>query len=357
MGKAFLREKDKVILNLIIENYLRAGKPISSGLIAQKSPLHVSPATVRNIMTKLEGHSLLFQPHTSAGRIPTDKGLRFYVSSLLEEALLPDEQINLLTSELSINEHDFNAILNKVTRILAEHSGNLGFVLSPRISRIRFRHVRFVKIAESKAMIILVSSSNFVLKEVFQTNTYFTQIELDKASQYINHNFRGKNLFYVREYLLKELPKYRLRYEDILDKLINLIKAYISKEENESQIFLQGTPKLLEKHDLFDMEKLKSLFENFEEKAKLAKLLSDFISLDRVKVLIGSESNIPDISDCSLVLSHYGYHSQILGSLGIIGPKRIPYKQIIPLVDSMANRLSQTISMDSQEEKWQKNLN
>jgi heat-inducible transcriptional repressor len=338
-----LREKDKVILSLITESYLKEGKPISSGFIAQRSPLPVSPATVRNIMTKLEEQGYLFQPHTSAGRIPTDKGLRLYVNNLLEETLLPEKKVEL-PEDFSLELSDFNSLLNQVSKVLAEQSDNLGFVLSPTISKINFRHIRFIKISEYKVMIILITTSNFVLNEIFQINTYFTQLELDRSSQYINQNYSGQNMFIIRDYLLKELPKFKIRYEDIIDKLINLLKAYIAQEEEESQIFLQGTSKLLEKHDLFDMGKLKALFQKFEEKAKLAKLLSDFISLDRVKVLIGSELNIPDIKDCSLILSHYGYRSQILGSLGIIGPKRILYKQIIPLVDSVANRLSKTIS-------------
>jgi len=338
-----LREKDELILNLIIETYLKSGTAVSSGLIAQRSPLSVSPATVRNIMTKLEEHGYLYQPHTSAGRFPTDKGLRFYVNHLFDEALLPEKQVEL-PEDFPLEMSDFNSLLNRVSKMLAEHSDNLGFVLSPRISKINFRHIRFIKISEFKVIIILITTSNFVLNEIFQTKSYFTQLELDRASQYINQNFAGKNFIFVRDYLFKELPKFKLEYENIIDKLFNLLKTYIAQEEEENQIFLQGAPKLLEKYDLFEMGKLKVLFQNFEEKAKLAKLLSDFISLDRVKVLIGSELNIPDITDCSLILSHYGYHSQILGSLGIIGPKRIPYKMIIPLVDSIANRLSQTIS-------------
>ena len=343
MQASNLREKDELILNLIIETYLKSGTAVSSGLIAQRSPLSVSPATVRNIMTKLEEHGYLYQPHTSAGRFPTDKGLRFYVNHLFDEALLPEKQVEL-PEDFPLEMSDFNSLLNRVSKMLAEHSDNLGFVLSPRISKINFRHIRFIKISEFKVIIILITTSNFVLNEIFQTKSYFTQLELDRASQYINQNFAGKNFIFVRDYLFKELPKFKLEYENIIDKLFNLLKTYIAQEEEENQIFLQGAPKLLEKYDLFEMGKLKVLFQNFEEKAKLAKLLSDFISLDRVKVLIGSELNIPDITDCSLILSHYGYHSQILGSLGIIGPKRIPYKMIIPLVDSIANRLSQTIS-------------
>jgi heat-inducible transcriptional repressor len=341
-----MREKDRQILNLIVESYLKTGKPISSGYIAQRSPVSVSSATVRNIMSKLEEHGFLSQPHTSAGRVPTDKGLRHYVNNLFDKATIPEKKIDLLSENLVLQEGDFHSFLNQVSRILADYSDNLGFVLSPRISKINFQHVRFIKISGVKVMIILITPSNFVLTEIVQTNTYFTQVELDKASQYINQSFRSKNLHFVRDYLLHELPKYKTKYETIIDKLITLLKAYISQEEQESQIFFQGTPKLLEQHDLFDMEKLKSLFQNFEEKVKLAKLLSDFISLDRVKVMIGSELDIPDISDCSLILSHYGYHSQVLGSLGIIGPKRIQYKKIIPLVDCVAKSLSQTISFN-----------
>lgn len=346
MRNSYLREKDKYILNLIVESYLKAGNPISSGFVAENSSHSVSPATVRNIMAKLEEFGYLFQPHTSAGRIPTDKGLRYYVNSLLEEAIIPQEEVNLPVQDFFLEKGDFNSLLSQVSRILAEYSDNLGFVLSPRISSVNFRHLRFIKISEEKVMIILIASFNLVLTEIVETSTYFTQVELDKASDYINKSFRGKNLVFVRDYLLHELPQYKISYEDIIQKLVALLKDYIYQEEKENQIFLRGTSKLLEKPDFLDMDRLQSLFQKFEEKAKLAKLLSDFISLDKVKVLIGSELSIPDISDCSLVLSHYGYDRQVLGSLGILGPKRIPYKKIIPLVDSVAKKLSQTISFN-----------
>ncbi|MDH7511692.1 MAG: heat-inducible transcriptional repressor HrcA [Clostridiales bacterium] len=342
----FLREKDKVVLNIIVENYLKLGKPTSSGFIVQKKAIPDSPATIRNIMSKLEAMGYLSQPHTSAGRVPTDKGLRFYVNSLFDETLFSDEQMAFATPDFSLEKGDFGSLLTQVSRLLAEHSDNLGFVVSPSISRINFNHVRLIKISEEKVMVILITTFNLVLTEIVETRHYFTQLELDKASQYINQHFRGKNLTFVRDYLIKELPRYKLSYEDAINKLISLLKAYISHEEEQSQIVLQGVSRLIEKPELFSMEKLKSLFQNLEERIKLAKLLSDFISLERVKVLIGSESNIPDITDCALVLSHYGYNNQVLGTLGIIGPKRIPYRKIIPLVDRVAQRLSQTISRD-----------
>lgn len=342
----YLREKDKTVLKIIVENYLKLGRPISSGFIMQKKVISDSPATIRNIMSKLEDMGYLSQPHTSAGRVPTDKGLRFYVNSLLDESLFTDEQLVFSLSDLSLEKGDFSSLFNHVSRLLAEHSDNLGFVIPPSVSRVNFNHVRLIKISEEKVMVILMTTFNLVLTEIVDIQHYFTQVELDNASQYINQHFRGKNLTFVRDYLMKELPRYKVSYEDAINKLIYLLKAYISRQEAENQIVFQGASKLIDKPELFSMEKLKSLFQNFEEKIKLAKLLSDFISLERVKVLIGAESNILDISDCALVLSHYGYNNQVLGTLGIIGPKRIPYRRIIPLVDRVAQKLSQTISQN-----------
>jgi heat-inducible transcriptional repressor len=339
-----LRGKDRVVLNAIVENYLKYGQPVSSGAIVQKRVLPDSPATIRNIMAKLEDMDYLIQPHTSAGRVPTDKGLRFYVNSLFDETLFSGDSTVLDTPSLALEKGDFSSFLTRVTQLLAEQSDNLGFVISPRISKMNFHHLRLIKVSEEKVMIILMTTFNLVLTEIIESHHHFAQIDLDKASQYLNQHFRGKNLTFVRDYLLQELPRYKLSYENEVNKLTALLKDYILQEENESQIYLQGASRLLGKADLFNMEGLKTLFRNFEEKVKLAKLLSDFISLDRVKVLIGAESNIPDISDCALVLSHYGYNNQILGTLGIIGPKRIPYRRIIPLVDRVAKKLSQTIS-------------
>lgn len=344
MKKNVLREKDIKILNLSVEHYLKMAKPISSGLIAQKIEYPISPATVRNIMAKLEKLGYLKQPHPSAGRVPSDKGLRFYVNSLLEEVIFPETRIDLMTEEFYQKKGDFYSLLNNVSFILSEYSENLGFVLSPSLSRVNFRHLRFIKISEEKIMIILITTSNLVLNEIVETRSLFTHAELDRASHYINDNFRGKNLYFVRDFLLKEIPAYKMRYENIIRNLISLLKTYFLQDEKSHQIFIQGTAKLLEKPEVFGMSNLKSLFQSFEEKAKLSKLLSDVISLDRVKVLIGSELNLPDISDCSLILSHYGYDRQVLGSLGIIGPKRIPYRRIIPLVDYVAKKLSETIS-------------
>jgi len=339
-----LKEKDVQIFNLIVENYLKIGNPISSGYIAQRSQRPVSSATVRNIMSKLEKHGYLLQPHTSSGRVPTDKGLRLYVNNLFGEVIYPDISINFTREAFHQKKGDFNSLLDRVSQILSEESDNLGFVLSPRISRINFYHIRLIKISEEKIMIILITTSKLVLTEIIETKSYFTQVELDQASRYINENFRGKNLLFVRDFILREIPAHKMRYEDILRKLITLLKFHLIEEERSSQIFIQGTSKLLGKSESIDMENLKLLFRGFEEKAKLAKLLSDVISLDRVKVLIGTELDIPDILDFSLILSHYGYDQQVLGSLGIIGPKRIPYRKIIPLVDCVAKKLSETIS-------------
>ena len=347
MKNISLREKDRTVLNAAVEHYLKLGKPVSSGLICQKGGLSDSPATVRNIMVKLEQLGFLAQPHTSAGRVPTDQGLRFYVNSLFEATPGALDRMTFRPGDLSARKGDLSSLLHQASRVLADESDSLGFVLSPRISRIHFHHVRFVRIAEEKVMIILVTSSNLVLTEIVTTEASFEQSELDRASQYLNQGFRGKTLFAVRDALLGELPHFKSKFEQALNRLMALLKDSIVQEDQADPIILQGAARLLGKFDAFDLERLKSLFQNFEEKAGLAKLLNDFISLDRVKVLIGRESNLPVIEECSLILSHYGDRSQILGSVGIIGPKRLPYRKIIPLVDDVAKKISQRISQPS----------
>ena len=349
MAKPLLRDKDKRVLHLIVEDYVRHGGPVSSRAVIETGKFEGSPATVRNIMARLESLGFLLQPHTSAGRVPTDKGLRHYVDNLLAEAFYFQEDVPILPEGFSAAGSDLDSLLLEASRILADCSDNLGFVISPHISRVFLDHIRFVRISEKKIMAILVTPFQMVLTETLETDHPFSQVDLDRASQYINKNFRGKNLLSVRDFLLQELPKYRTKYEDMVNKLMDLVKATTTSEGGDERIFIQGSSRLLNKAELFDMAKLRSLFRNFEQRANLVKLLSEFISLEKVKVLIGAEVNFPDVSDCSLILSHYGTRNQVLGSLGIIGPKRIPYEKIIPLVDQVAKRLNRAITSFGRE--------
>jgi heat-inducible transcriptional repressor len=348
MAKSALRDKDRKVLDLVVEGFVRHGRPVSSGAVSQTRRIAASPATLRNIMAKLEALGYLTQPHTSAGRVPTDRGLRTYVGRLLAEKALPEERLPVIQEEFTSRTADLDSLLLQASRILADSSDALGFVISPRIFRLPFELLRFVKISDRRVLVILVTPFHMVLTETLESSLPLTQAELDRASQYVNQNFRGRTIAAVREALVLELPKYRAKYEDTLDKLLDLLKTSIDKE-GEDRILLQGTSRLLGKSGLSDLDKLRSLFRSFEEKASLARLLSDFISLDRVKVLIGSEANFPNVEDCSLVLSHYGYSNQVLGTLGVIGPKRIPYAKIIPLVDRMAKRVSLAITVFGKE--------
>lgn len=339
-----LREKDRLVLAAAVELYLKTGLPVSSGAIHQKKVLTDSPATIRNILVRLGERGYLSQPHASAGRIPTDRGLRFYVNSLLAGVPLTFDRINLFAEDLSLGGSDLPGLLHQASRVLADQSDSLGFVIQPRISRIHFRHIRFIQIAAGKVMIILMTPFQLVLTEIVPTDTTFDQMELDRASQYINASFSGRTLSQVRDCVLEELGKSTSKFERALSRLTNLLKDSIRRDDLEDPIIVQGASRLIGKFEKADLPRLKMLFQNIEEKASLAKLLSEFIALDRVKVLIGSESNMPEISDCALVLSHYGDRTQVLGSLGIIGPKRIPYDKIIPLVDNVAQKISRTIS-------------
>jgi heat-inducible transcriptional repressor len=349
MVKSALREKDKKVLHLVVEQFVRTGRPVSSGSVCQARRISASSATLRNIMAKLDDMGFLAQPHTSAGRVPTDKGLRSYVGGLLAAKTLPDERVPLIQEDFPQRTSDFDSLLLQACRLLADSSDNLGFVISPHIFRLPFERLRFVKISDRRVLAIVVTPFHMVLTETLESPIPLAQAELDRASQFISQSFRGMTILAVRDALLRDLPKHRMKYEDSLGKLLDLIKGSLDRGAGEHRILIQGTSSLLGKAELFDMAKLRSLFQDFEEKASLVRMLSDLISLDRVKVLIGSEANFPNVEDCSLVLSHYGYSNQVLGTLGIIGPKRIPYERIIPLVDRMAKRVSRAITVFGRE--------
>lgn len=348
MARSALRDKDKKVLNLIVESYVRHGRPVSSGEISQTRRIAASPATLRNIMAKLEQVGYLAQPHTSAGRVPTDRGLRFYVGQLLAEGPLAEERVPLIQEEFPSQTADLDSLLLQACRLLADSSDALGFVISPRIVRLPFEHLRFIKISDRRVLVILVTPFHMVLTETLQSSLSLAQAELDRASQYINQHFRGKTIQAASEALARELPRYRMKSEDTLIKLLDLLRISLDRD-GPDRIFLQGTSRLLGKGGLSDIDKLRPLFRSFEERSSLARVLSDFISLDRVKVLIGEEANFPDVADCSLILSHYGYSNQVLGTLGVIGPKRIAYDKIIPLVDRMAKRVSLAITVFGRE--------
>ncbi len=346
-----LKERDEKILDFIVASYVQDGRPVSSNLIASSGCVGDSPATIRNVMVRLEVMGYLFQPHTSAGRIPTDHGIRHYVNSILPGGAGGPERetVPSFQETMPARRWDLGSLLSHVSRVLADSSDNLGFVISPHISRINFQAVRLVKISDERILIIVVTPFNMVLTESIETGPGLSQLDLDRVAHLINDNFRGKTLASIKPGLLKDHPRYRMTFESTIDTMMEMIRACMAYDDGDNRIYLQGTVSLLEKADRFDWNRLRQLFRSIEEKARLVRLLSDLISLERVKVLIGSEVEIPDIQDCSLILSHYSYGNQVLGSLGIIGPKRLAYDRIIPLVDRVARRLSHAITVCSKE--------
>ncbi len=344
MKKALKKERENIILKLIVENYIKSGFPISSKFIAEKLGYKISSATIRNIMAKLDEEGYLYQPHTSAGRIPTDLGLKSYINTLLDETSFFKGEQEFVPRDFFETEADLDSLLEKTSRFLSDFSNNLGIVLYPRISKISFKKLKFLKLSENRIMLIMITTSNFTITDTINVKSSFTQDELDLASEYLNKNFAGKNLLYVRDYLLKMLPKEKAFIDKLIKKLINLLKNYFRFEKNRDKIFLEGQANLLAKPELFKMDELKLLFENLEKKAKLIKLLTNFINSEGVKVVIGSEIDLPFFSGCTLIISNYRFQNQSLGSLGILGPKRMPYKEVINLVDYTAKSLTQAIS-------------
>ncbi|MGQ9617672.1 MAG: heat-inducible transcriptional repressor HrcA [Candidatus Aminicenantia bacterium] len=335
-----LDKRAEVILKLIIESYLKEGTPVSSQSIARELGYSLSPATIRNVMAKLEREDFLFQPHISAGRIPTDKGLKFYAENILEEMKRPQEVgeilINTYPSELAM-------LLEKASKFLSETSDCMSFIVEPPIEFINFNYINLEKISNETILLTLLSSSNLIVTKVFKNTEAFTQDELSKLSSFLQERFAGQNLETVKSTILDEIKRERKSLSRIIEKFIGFFHKIEEEREDKIDVHIQGHKNLIGKPEFPDLEALKNLLKSLEEKSALLKLLQQ-ISLSGTKVVFSSEIGFSPLISCSFIVSGLKIGNNISGSIGIIGSRRMLYKVNIPLVDGTAKFLSQIFS-------------
>src|SRR4030043_81962 len=275
----FLSERMRQVLQMVIEDYILSAEPVGSRTISGKSTLHLSPASIRNIMSELEALGLLYQPHISAGRIPTEKGFRFYVDSILNVHELSDQEQHELRSCYSIHEMEGADLFRETSRILSSSSHYLGIVWAPRLSSAVLQHTEFVKFRKHLILAILVSTTGLV---------YHRIIEME-------------------------------------------------------EVFIEGKTNILHEPEFRTLPKMVDLFKAFEEKATMVGLLDKFMDPKGVQIAIGSESQVQEMETCSLGTSTYGCGGRVWGALGVIGPRRMNYSKIIPLVDYSAKVLTEIL--------------
>ncbi|MEJ2111443.1 MAG: heat-inducible transcriptional repressor HrcA [Acidobacteriota bacterium] len=332
-------ERNREILHWVISTHIITGKPVGSRSVARHSSEGLSPATVRNIMADLEDLGYLHQPHSSAGRLPTDKAYRFYVDCLMQRRDISDKDREIIDRDL-ILDNSAAHFMERTSQVLSRVSNNVGIVLSPPISGVALKHIHFTKLTENRILVILVSRSGIVQNRVIHYPEGISQSELDQASRYIVENFKNRTLYEIKVLIVKMLRKEQALYDKFTQNIIRLSTRSFSdpEGENETQIYLDGTSNLIRTPEFTDINKMKLLFETIEEKNRLAALISRCIEEDtqEVQITIGAENALPGIEDCTLIASRYVIDDNTRGSLGILGPTRMEYARAIALVDYVA---------------------
>ena len=339
-----LDARSRHLLRSLIGRYIRDGEPVGSQTLARHAGLDVSPATIRNILADLEDAGLLTSPHTSAGRVPTAQGYRVCVDSLLQLRPLPDTELARLRLELPAGAGT-QSLLGNASELLSAMSHFVGVVSVPRREQFAFRHIDFVPLDAQRVLAILVFADNDVQNRIIQTRRQFDAGELERVANYLNHHFAGRPLADIRTTLLRELKAARSEMEVLLASTVELAEqAFVVGGDD---VLLAGQTRLMGVQDLSDLDRLRELFEAFARKREILQLLERTLRAPGVRIFIGEETGLAPLEGMSLITAPYraggAAGGQVLGVLGVIGPTRMAYERVIPVVQAAADVLGAAI--------------
>ncbi len=336
-----LNERAQILLRTLIERYIHEGQPVGSRSLSKFSGLDLSPATIRNVMADLEEMGLVTSPYTSAGRIPTPQGYRLFVDTLLVVEPLDSAELSHLESQL--HPDNPTRLINAASQLLSELTRFAGVVVTPKRTGAVFRYIEFMALSEKRILLIIVTPEGDVQNRIIHTDATYSQTDLIEAGNFINQNYAGCTLDVIRSRLHKELKQLRYDMTSLMNAAIEAGGDAIN--ESSEAVILVGERRLLDIHDLSgNLTSLKKLFDLFERKTKLLQLLELSHHAQGVKIFIGGESDVASLEEFSLVTAPYEMKGEIVGTVGVIGPRRMAYKRIIPIVDVTARLLSHGLS-------------
>lgn len=331
-----LDERAKLLLKALVERYISDGQPVGSRTLSRASGLELSPATIRNVMSDLEELGLIVSPHTSAGRIPTARGYRLFVDTMLTV-----QSGGLVTPEL-VAEQPQKVIAN-AAQLLSNMSQFVGVVMAPRRSSV-FKHIEFVKLSERRVLVIIVSPQGDVQNRVIFTDADFTTSQLVEASNFINANYAGLDIEQVRERIQQEVEQLRGEVANLMQAAVN-VSAEVMTQAPQEQVIISGERNLLSVSDFSsDMGNLRRAFELFEQKTQILRLLDFSSKAEGVRIYIGGESQVVPFEELSVVSAPYEVDGQVVGTLGVIGPTRMHYDKMIQIVDITSKLVTNALS-------------
>jgi len=336
---AQISERALHFLKALIERHIRDGQPVGSRTLAKDTGLDLSPATVRNVMSDLEDMGLVSSPHTSAGRVPTVSGYRLFVDSLL--TLLPVEEREMEAIRAGFaQEGDAQALVESASRLLSGVTHLAGMVMVPRHERDVFRQIEFLPLSGTRVLAILVTSDGEVHNRIIHTDTVCSPAQLIQAGNYLTEMFNGQDMSEVRRRLVEDLKRTHRTMDELMLRAVQMAQRVVESAERKDDLLIAGQTNLMQFAELASIERLKSLFDAFNEKRQFLDLLDRCIEADGVQIFIGNESGYELLDECSLVTNTYRVENQVLGVLGVIGPTRMDYQRVIPVVDVTARLLA-----------------
>ena len=338
-----LSERAQHLLRILVERYIRDGQPVGSRTLSRDSGLDLSPATIRNVMSDLEEMGLVRAPHTSAGRVPTVQGYRLFVDTLLHVSPLGGDEVRRLREQLDATQ-DRGTLMGSASSLLSDITHLAGVVMLPRHEQVRLRQVEFLPLSDNQILAILVINKREVQNRIIRTERAFSPSELQQAANYINSLGSGKHMHELRDLLLQELQDAREQMNDLMIAAIEMAAQAIPAEPEIDDFVVAGQTNLMGYNELADMEKLRQLFDAFHRKRDLLHLLDQCLGARGVQIFIGEESGYNVLDECSVVTAPYEVDGRVLGVLGVIGPTRMAYERVIPIVDVTARLLGAALN-------------
>ena len=332
-----LDDRAKLLLKVLVERYIADGQPIGSRTLSRSSGLELSPATIRNVMADLEELGLIASPHTSAGRIPTARGYRLFVDTMLTA-----QRQALVAPQLPAEQPQ--KVIANAAHLLSNLSQFVGVVMAPKRSSV-FKQIEFVKLSERRVLVIIVAPDGDVQNRVMFTDSELDSSQLIEAANYLNSHYAGLDIEQVRERLRTEVEQLRSQVADLMQAAVNISAEALSPATQEEQVVIAGQSNLLAVSDFsHDLHNLRRAFDLFEQKTQILRLLDFSSQAEGVRIFIGGESHIVPIEELSVVSAPYEVDGQIVGTLGVIGPTRMPYDKMIQIVDITSKLVSNALS-------------
>jgi heat-inducible transcriptional repressor len=342
MSQPDLNERGRNLLKVLIERYIADGQPVGSRTLAKETRIDLSPASIRNVMADLEDLGLIKSPHTSAGRIPTDLGYRLFVDKLLHVKPLKKSQLNKLASPLN-SSFDSNQVIKSASAQLSEITGMAGVVMVPKKERITLRQIEFLPLSNRNVLVILVTNEKDVQNQIIHTSRDYTRSELEQAANYLNHTYEGFELEQVRHQLVMGMEEAKRKMDNMMTTAIEMAQQVIEPKK-QSDYVMAGQTNLMNYSEMGDVSKLRQIFDVFTQKQDLLHLLDQSVHTQGVQIFIGHESGYEVLGDCSIVTSAYHVDGSTVGVLGVIGPTRMSYDKVIPIVDVTSHLLSSALN-------------